>query len=218
VSPASINAATRLPLSTLAGSYTNKELNVGPGSLDIGLILSGSPANLQLWNAKLKAAVGATSAPKVSSGAPPGHLVAEHDKAGLMTFGSTTAGELCGDITAGSLQSVAVPASIAKGGTTACTQGYVTGTNSLLDVLVGGCTVFIISAVNATQPDQQNPAVTFPAGTTPPYKLSASGAKGARVVDTCKDSKGTVVPIATCLAGVGYSSAFDFATDRVIVK
>jgi cysteine-rich repeat protein len=222
VSPASINPSTRLPLSTLAGTYTAKELSAGPGSLDIGLILSGSPANLQLWNAKLKAAIGATKALTVSTGLPPGHAAAEHDEAALMTapgisFASTTAGELCGDITAGSLQGVAVPASIAKGGSTACSQGYVVGTNSLLDVLIGGCTV-LLSAVNPTQPDQQNPAVTFPTGTVPQYKLSASGAAGAKVVDTCKDSKGTVVTLSTCLAGLGYSSAFDFATDRVFVK
>ncbi len=122
---------------------------------------------------------------------------------------------MCGNITAQSLSTVKVPASIATGGTTACSQGYSATTNSLLDVLVGGCTVFIISAVNATQPDQQDPAVTFPAGTVPPYKLSAGAGK---IVNTCKDKNGTVVPIATCLAGLAYSSAFDFATDRVFVK
>ncbi len=216
VDPSTINAA-RLPNSTLNGSYTSKELNAGPGNLGISLILQGSLANLQMWNAQVKAAIGGTSAPKTSTGLPPGHLAAEHDKAGLVSFGSTTGGELCGDITAQSLKAVNVPAQIAVGGSTACSQKYVTGTNSLLDVLVGGCTV-LLSVVNATQPDQQNAAVTFPTGTVAPYKLSASGTAGAKVVDTCKDSKGTVVPLATCLTGLGYSSAFDFATDRVIVK
>ena len=61
------------------------------------------------------------------------------------------------------------------------------GTNTLLDVIVGGCKVLIISAINPTQPDQTDPTVTFPAGTTAPYKLSASSAT-THVVDTCKDS------------------------------
>jgi hypothetical protein len=40
------------------------------------------------------------------------------------------------------------------------------------------------------------------------------------VVDTCKDSSNPAqtVPIATCLAGLAYSGAFQFQTDRVIVK
>ena len=222
VNPLSIDSS-RNPLSALTGSYTNKELNAGPGNLNISLILSGSLANLSMWNAQLKAAVGATQALKVSSGGPPGHLPAEHDMASLLNapghaYATTTSGEMCGNITAQSLANVKVPASIAQGGTTACSQGYSATTNSLLDVLVGGCTVFIISAVNKTQPDEQDPAIMFPAGTVPPYKLSAATA--SHVVDTCKDSSATpkTVPIATCLAGLAYSSAFSFATDRVIVK
>ncbi len=217
VNPLSIDS-NRNPLSALSGSYTNKELNAGPGSLSISLILSGSLANLNMWAAQLKAAVGATNAPTVSSGTTPGHLASEHDKAGLTTYATMTSGELCGDITAQSLATVKVPASIAMGGTTSCNQGYSATGNSLLDVLIGGCNVtfFNIAAVNKTQPDQQDPAVTFPAGTVPPYKLSAATA--SKVVDTCKDRNGTAVPIATCLAGLGYSAAFTFATDRVIVK
>lgn len=222
VNPLSVDSNNN-PLSALSGSYTNKELNAGPGNLDISLILSGSAANLSMWNAQLKAAVGATEVLKTSTGLPPGHLASEHDMPSLLTapgdsYGTTTSGELCGNITAQSLATVKVPASIATGGTTACSQGYSATTNSLLDVLVGGCTVFIITAVNKTQPDQQDPAVTFPTGTVAPYKLSAS--TSSKVVDTCKDSSSTpkTVPIATCLAGLAYSSAFDFATDRVIVK
>ena len=63
-------------------------------------------------------------------------------------------------------------------------------------------------------------AVTFPAGTKPPYVLSGREG-GAHVVDTCKDSTkptAQTVAFSTCLAGLGYSSAFTFATDRVIVK
>jgi cysteine-rich repeat protein len=224
VDPASIDA-NRNPLSTLPGTYANKELNAGPGRLTLAITLAGSPAKLSMWNVDLRAAVGADAAFKVSTGATPGHLASEHDLAGLSSYGtagvgaSGPAGELCGNISAQSLAGVAVPMLIAKGGSDACTAGYVVGTNSLLDVVVGGCRVLIISAINATQPDQQDPTVTFPAGTKPPYKLSASSAT-THVVDTCKDSStpAQTVPLATCLSGMAYSSAFQFETDRVIVK
>jgi hypothetical protein len=90
------------------------------------------------------------------------------------------------------------------------------GTNSLLDVIVGGCHVFgVVPAVNPTQPDQADPTV-LPGVTQPGYALSASGAN--HKVDTCKDGGGNSVPLATCLTGLAYSSAFQFQTDRVIVK
>ncbi len=224
VDPASIDA-NRNPLSTLPGTYTNKTLTAGPGRLTLAITLSGSPAKLDMWNVDLRAAVGANAALKTSTGAPPGHLASEHDLAGLESYGTAgvgangPAGELCGNITAQSLAGVPVPMLIAKGGTDACTAGYVAGTNTLLDVIVGGCKVLIISAINPTQPDQTDPTVTFPAGTKAPYKLSASSAT-THVVDTCKDSStpAQTVPLATCLSGVAYSSAFQFQTDRVIVK
>jgi cysteine-rich repeat protein len=224
VDPASIDA-NRNPLSLLPGSYTNKQLNAGPGRVSLSLTLSGSPATLNMWSVILRAAIGANAALKTSTGLPPGHLASEHDLAGLTTFGnagvgaSGPAGELCGNITGQSLAGVAVPVKIAKGGTTSCSEGYVVGTNSLLDVLVGGCHVFFISAVNATQPDQQDPTVTFPTGTTKSYKLSASSST-THVVDTCTDGStpAKTVPLATCLTGLAYSSAFQFQTDRVIIK
>jgi cysteine-rich repeat protein len=224
VDPASIDA-NRNPLSTLPGTYTNKTLAAGPGRLTLALTLSGSPASLSMWNVDLRAAIGADAAIKTSTGLPPGHLASEHDVAGLTSYGTAgvgangPAGELCGNITAQSLANVAVPMLVAKGGSAACTAGYVVGQNSLLDVVVGGCRVLIISAINATQPDQQDPTVTFPAGSKAPYKLSASSAT-THVVDTCKDSStpAQTVPLATCLSGMAYSSAFQFATDRVIVK
>jgi cysteine-rich repeat protein len=224
VNPNTIDS-NRNPLSTLPGTYTSKTLNAGPGSLTLGLILSGSPASLDLWNVKLTAAIGPTNAPTVSTGSTPGHLASEHDAPGLTSFenagvGATGgSGELCGNITAQSLQGVAVPAEIATGGADACSADYSTTTNSLLDVLVGGCKVFgLITAINATQPDQQDPAVTFPAGTTPPYKFTANA--GTHIVTGCTDSSkpAQTVPLATCLAGMAYSSAFKFQTDRVIVK
>jgi cysteine-rich repeat protein len=225
VDPNTIDS-NRNPLSSLAGTYTSKTLNAGPGLLTLGLILSGSPAKLAMWNVILTAAIGPTNAPTVSTGATPGQLASSHDATGLTSFenagvgASGGSGELCGNITAQSLQGVAMPATIAKGGADACSANYSVTANSLLDALVGGCKVFgLITAINATQPDQTDPTVTFPAGTTPPYKLTATA--GTHVVSGCTDSTkptAKTVPLATCLAGLAYSGAFKFQTDRVIVK
>jgi cysteine-rich repeat protein len=225
VDPTSVDPM-RNPLSSLPGSYTMKTLNAGPGRLKLAIVLSGSPATLDMWNVNLTAHIGGTSAPTMSSGKPPGHLASEHLEGGLTTFDNAgqgaqgPAGELCGNITAQSLANVKVPSIIASGGQFACGPflSYDKATNSLLDVIIGGCTVLVVPAVNATQPDLQDPMATFPAGTTPPYQLSA--ATSSHVVDTCMDSSSPAksVPLATCLAGLAYSSAFQFQTDRVIVK
>jgi cysteine-rich repeat protein len=224
VDPTTIDS-NRNPVSTITGTYASKTLNAGPGSLDLELILSGSPAKLDMWNVILTAAIGPTNAPTVSTGSTPGHLASEHDAPGLTSFenagvgASGGGGELCGYITAQSLAGVAVPTTIAKGGSDACSANYSPTANSLLDALVGGCKVFgLIAAINPTQPDQQNSAVTFPAGTVPNYVLTADATTHA--VTGCQDGStpAKTVPLATCLAGLGYSSAFKFQTDRVIVK
>jgi hypothetical protein len=115
-----------------------------------------------------------------------------------------------------------VPAELASGGSFACTnQTYVatasgtTPANSLLDVLVGGCSELLgfVDVVNATQPDKSNPAIT--AGAGGPFTLTTTGTR----VTGCKDKSGTVVtPLATCLSAAAYSSYFGFTSDRVIAK
>jgi cysteine-rich repeat protein len=216
--------ATRTALTSLTGSYSGKTLSAGPGRITIRVDISGSPARLDLWSAKLNIAVGPTSAPAIATGGvPPGHLSSENLEPGLTSFesegvgGSGPTGELCGNITAASLAGVVIPSAIATGGVQACTEGY-GPTTSMLDVLVGGCTVTGMGVITATQPDQQDPSVTFPAGTKAPYVLSAS--TGSHVVDTCKDGSASpqTVPVATCEAGKAYSAAFLFQTDRVIVR
>jgi cysteine-rich repeat protein len=213
VAPNSIDGS-RNPLSQLAAVYNAKQLSTPtPGNISLYLLLQGSPADLSMWNASLVASLGANSPIETSTGAPPGHLASEHDEALLTsktggTFATSTKGELCGNVTAQSLQTVPVPTSIATGGSTACSQGYKVGVNSLLDVLIGGCT-YLVPVVNVTQPDQ------FQAPMTGAGTLSASGT--TKVVDTCKQGT-TVVPLATCLPNVGYSADFTFNTDRVIVK
>jgi hypothetical protein len=133
--------------------------------------------------------------------------------------GTGPTGELCGNITAQSLSTVVTPPVLVFGGTYACDENY-TSANSLLDVLVHGCTLAGVGIMNATQPDQQRSSVTFPSGTVPPYKLSSNSTTTPHLVDTCKDSSATpmTVPLSTCLDGLAYSSAFTFQTDRVIIK
>jgi cysteine-rich repeat protein len=231
VDPATIDSA-RNALSTMTGTYTNKTLTAGPANLALKVNLSGSPAALQLWNAMIQVAVGSSSTPLTSTGGPPGHLASEHVVSTLTSFesggvGSTgqPAGELCGNITAQSLSKVATPAILAVGGTIPCDANYGTTTNSLLDVLVGGCkSTAAGNVISPSAPDAVLATNTFMVqggggGSTPPYILSASNST-THVVDTCKDSSSTpkTMVLSTCLSGLGYSSAFKFQTDRVIIK
>jgi cysteine-rich repeat protein len=227
VDPTTIDSA-RNALNTIAGAYANKTLQAGPSQLALKVNLSGSPAALQLWNARISVATGATSAPTESEGGPPGHLASENIRSGLTSFqtggvgGAGPTGELCGNITALSLSTVVTPSLLAAGGAAPCTEGY-TSANSLLDVLVHGCTLNSMAVINPSQPDQTLGTVTFTptAGgtTTPPYVLSASNST-SHTVDTCKDSSSTpkTVQLATCLQGLAFSSAFTFQTDRVVIK
>jgi cysteine-rich repeat protein len=233
VDPATIDSA-RNPLSTMAGTYTNKTLTAGPSNLAIKVNLSGSPAALQLWNAAIQVAVGASSTPMTSTGGPPGHLASEHVLATLTSFenggvgGSGPTGELCGNITALSLSNVIIPAILAPGGAFACHAFPLSGgpaygtTNSLLDVIIGGCASSGSTIISPSAPDQTLASNTFTVqgggSSTPPYVLSASGSSLA--IDTCKDSSSTpkTMALSSCLSGLGYSSAFTFQTDRVIIK
>ncbi|HLK35516.1 MAG TPA: hypothetical protein VKU41_02105, partial [Polyangiaceae bacterium] len=125
--------------------------------------------------------------------------------------------EMCGTTAAASLANVAAPSNIAVGGKFACDEVYNTGTNSLLDAIVRGCSIQGNFILNPTQPDSQDPSASFPSGTKAPYKLQTNGA--THVIDACVDSSSTPqsVPLATCLSGLGYTSAFTYQTDRVIV-
>ena len=153
------------------------------------------------------------------SGTDRGHLPIEHLDPSLQSFaatGASTLGSLGGNVSAQSLAQAPVPAALATGGATACTADYSSGTNSLLDVIVGGCKWGIVQLVNASQPDQSDPDVPA-AGAGGPYKLTASNA-ATHVVDTCKDKNNATVDPATCLNAAAYSFYFKFSTDRVIAK
>lgn len=138
--------------------------------------------------------------PLTSTGGTPGHLASEHLAPALVSFASTGerndngAGKLCGNVTAASLDQVPVPLDLQMGGALACNQGY-TASNSLLDVLVGGCTV--------PQP-----------GAGGPYTLQWTGTN----VTGCRDKNNMNVNLTDCLNAAAYSAFFKLAMGRVIVK
>jgi len=215
VDPLAIDTS-RNPTAQLTGNIAAKVVNAGPGNLKLTLTLSGTLTPLNLSNVRVRGTLGATSIPKTSTGATPGHLASEHLDPALTSFATSTNGQLCGNVSAYSLSKVPVPAAILPGGGVACTENYAS-TNSLLDVLVGGCRIFgFITAVSKTQPDTSDPTAPI-AGAGPKYVLSASSTT-TKVVDTCKDKSGATVTFATCLNSAAYSSYFKFTSDRVIVK
>jgi hypothetical protein len=124
------------------------------------------------------------------------------------------AAQLCGDVGAGSLATQRVPAPLVVGGSAACSQGY-TSANSLLDLLVGGCTALgLVQVVSSTQPDATNPGAAS-VGAGPPYAFVADA---SRVVTACRDATGASVDLPGCLQAAAYSVYFKFTTDRVIAR
>ncbi|MDI1476522.1 DUF4215 domain-containing protein [Polyangium sp. y55x31] len=220
IAPLSIDA-NRNPIDKLPGFISANTLTAGPGKLSIGINFAGTPAALKMSNARLTASIGAVSTPLTSSGNTPGHLASEHLDPALQTYASTGqpngggAGKLCGNVSAISLDQVPVPAELAAGGTIACDQGY-TAQNSLLDVLVSGCTVFgFVNVISTIQPDQADPNAPV-AGAGGPYTLTTNAM--TKAVNGCRDMNNQTVDLNTCLGAAAYSSFFKFATGRVIAK
>lgn len=206
-------AADGRPRSELAGNIAAGRLAAGPGSVVLTLPLFGAAASLETKRVTLGIDLGASNAPTTSSGGPPGHLASEHLDPALESFataGETTRGSLCGDVVARSLSLVPIPSSLTGGGFTACSENY-TVANTLLDLLVGGCTILFQAQVVPQQPDGENPDAP-PAGAGPPYTLTANA---SHVVDGCKDSGLQAVPLADCLADATYSTSLRLAADRV---
>lgn len=212
--------ANRVPLNKLPASIAAKVLDAGPGTMDVPLILANNKTSfLHMSTVKLTCAVGATSSPLMSMmNQPPGHLASEHLDPALTSFAScgqktvNGAGKICGNVSALSLSQVPIPAQLTMG-FTACSQGYQV-TNSMLDVLIGGCTILFSPQIVSKQPDTWDPNLP-PAGAGGPYVLTANAQK---VVTTCKDKNGQTVALQTCLAQAAYSAYFKFATGRVIAK
>jgi hypothetical protein len=206
----------RLPLQKLMGAIAAKVLTAGPGTITLTINLGGMPAPLAMSGVTVKTTIGAVSAPTQSMNMlPPGHLPAEHLDPTLMSYATAGqqnangAGNLCGNASAASLAKVPLPAAVIQN----CNQ--YTAQNSLLDLLINGCTAFgFIQLVKPTQPDQVDPAQP-PAGAGGPYKLSASVGV---TVDTCRDKNNQPAPLAACEAAAAYSSYFKLTTDRVIIQ
>ncbi|MBK9263633.1 MAG: DUF4215 domain-containing protein [Polyangiaceae bacterium] len=212
--------AARVPTGKLSASIAGKTLNAGPGSLFLTINLGGVPAPLNMNNVKIEASIGNATMPLVSMGAPPGHLASENLDPALQSFetmgqpNANGAAKLCGNVSAASLAQVPVPA-VLLSGSTACSQGY-TAANSLLDVIVGGCTALgIIPVIIARQPDTHDPNLTN-LGAGPPYTLTRNTT--TKQVNGCRDMNNVAVPLFECLQDAAYSAYFKFATDRVIGK
>jgi cysteine-rich repeat protein len=218
VDPTSVDASGT-PLALVPAQISAKALTAGPGAFQLVASFGGGPAPLHLSNVKLAINIGSANAPLLSAGGvPPGHLASEHLDPALVSFataGQTNAngaGKLCGDVSAASLAAIAVPDQLTMGAF-ACAEGY-TLQNTMLDVIVGGCTVFGVQQIAPEQPDQVDPAAPA-GGAGGPYTLAENA---SHAVSSCTDKNGAAVPVATCLNAAAYSSFFKIATDRVIAK
>lgn len=157
--------ANGLPTGLLTpAAIAARALTAGPADVNVSLLLAGSPAVLQMRDAKASAQFdAATSKPPLPTQLAGGFVSAE-------ALDANGAGRgLCGNITVESLARIPIPQSLTTGTTacssscsnskkyTYCGEGNPVGPscNSLLDSLVGGCKVsfLCISALNPTQPD-----------------------------------------------------------------
>jgi cysteine-rich repeat protein len=210
--PASVNASN-VPLVQLPASIAGSVLTAGPGTVNLSNLFGSGAGILAIANATISAPIGASSVPTESgTGTPPGHLASENLNPAIQSFASmgtaSSEGKLCGALTATSLAAIPISATLASGGAAACvntTGSHVyTSANSMLDVLVGGCKAVlgVATVVNPTQPD------TILSGTAVcPLTLA-----------TVNGVANHVNASTSCLAQDGYSSYFQFTTDRVIVK
>jgi cysteine-rich repeat protein len=222
VDPNSIDGA-RNALAMLTGTYAGGAVDM-TGTLNLIMTIGGSLAVLHVSSGKIHAPVGAPpTVPLVSSGTTPGHLASEHllpTLTGFPTMGGTSGAptaEMCGNVSANSLATTAVPAALQPGGNTPCTEGY-NSNNRVLDVFVHGCHVSVVGikvqVIKPTQPDQADPGAPV-AGAGAPYVFAVDASNR---VNQCTDKSGATVPLTACLNAAAYSSFFKFSTDRVIIK
>ena len=192
-------AKTQMPTTIVSGL-----LNAGPKEISVTVNFVGVIVTMDMFSSRIRGTVGASSTPTTSSGMSPGHLSTEHLDPALTSFGSMSAGELCGNTTAQSLANVQVPSALV--GSTVCSQNYSTA-NTLLDVYVSGCTTFgFITQVKATQPDVSRDGATYKFTANTQHSITSCTRNG--VADTLAD----------CEANAGYTSLFKLTTDRVIAK
>jgi hypothetical protein len=199
----------------------NHHLTTDPAKVTLNLSLGGSPAAVTMSSLLISIDGGPTSKPKASAGTTtPGHLASEHLRPTLVSFDSggrptaDGAGHMCGNISAASLAKTPIPEQLAGSGLFNCNEKF-TSSNSLLDAIARGCTNLLAGKlIGATpKPDKEDPSIA-PAGSGPPYTFVLTGNQ----VTGCKGKAGDTVDLAGCLNDAAYSSAFLFATGRVIVK
>lgn len=197
--------ANRMPISLVPATIVAKALNAGPSSFAFTVSFVGVAVTMNMFDTTIRATLGAATTPLMSSGTTPGHLASEHLDPALTSFGTATAGEICGKTTAASLASVLVPSALV--GNTVCAENYSTS-NTLLDVFIGGCKTFgFIRQIDKTQPDAART----------PGDVYVFTANAARSVTACTKN-GQPAVLSECLQNAAYTSYYKFTTDRVIAK
>lgn len=190
-------ATTGLPTALMPATDAARVLTAGPADIIIPVNLAGSIATLSLLSTHVLGTIGAmTSHPPY-----PASLRASINTFTDISGNTDGTNGLCGNVSVTSLAQIPAPMALTSGGT-ACSRGYTycgagmgvhAGCNSLLDVIVGGCTVFIITAINPTQPD----------------------VAGAGTVRTLSLGAGNAVPASQLAGNVdAYSSYFLFTANR----
>ena len=199
-----------VPTNQIAAFIVAKVLSANGGRFSLTPSLLNPATNvgrLDLSSVLLQATVGTSRALLESAnGLPPGHLAAENLPAGAQAFATMTSGKLRGNISAASLAATPIPLAFVGNG-----SGY-TATNTWLDVLIGGYLEDgVLTLINATQPDQSDPAAPV-VGAGPPYKFFAT----SKSVTSAEDNTGSPVSLGAALNAAAYSSYFTFNTGRVI--
>ena len=206
---ASVINATRMAVTTMPATIVAKMLNAGPANITLTISLAGVPATLEMLRAKVRGNVGATSTPLVSTGSTPGHRAQENLDPTLVSFATVTGGELCGDVVAQSLANVPIPTALVGCTILQCSQCY-TATNTLLDVIVGGCNTLIGTQIQATPQADGNRA-----GNTDVYRFTRNAT--TKAVNGCTRNM-QAATLSECLTNATYSSFFRFTTGRTIAK
>jgi cysteine-rich repeat protein len=192
-----------LPRNLLPGSIVSGDVNAGPGVIELPLL----QGTLRLLEGHI---IGRVDSPTSLPSPPPAQLAP-----GFVAFesldASSSARGLCGNITVGSLSLLPTPADLATGGQiqcssscpdsrsyTYCGDGMPVGPdcNSLLDVLVSGCSMFVGICIPLVYPTQPDVGV----GANPPNTLVADPTSGKVTVVEADDA---------------YSSFFHFVSQRV---
>lgn len=209
--------SSRNPTGQLPGAMSGGLLTATPGSARLKVDFGGSTTPFQFSTLKLSAMKGSTSVPHTSaSGNPPGHLASENLNPALSSYqvsGSSLTGEMCGNISAASLAATPIPSGLVGCASFTCSQCY-TSSNTLLDLLIGGCSISLIgSQVIATQPDRDVAGVD-PVGAGPPYSFTRNST--TKAVNGCRDKNLNSVDLTQCVNDAAYSAFYKFATGRVI--